>query len=120
MRSVPHCEQRDRGQRHVAAPGLHDLLQASVRLVAARVAEHQHAEVADAQRGARCGQLVVLIVVGDHITDRRVIPRPHFAYARSGFRPPERNVARRSASGDVAACCLFASAWVSILLSLYC
>ena len=40
------------GQRHVAVAGQHERMQVGVRLVAARIAEHQHADVAGAQRSA--------------------------------------------------------------------
>ena len=70
VRSVPHREQRNRscGQRHVAATGLHDRLQVRLGLVAARVAEHQHANVAGAERGARCGQVAAIDAPGRRIT----------------------------------------------------
>jgi hypothetical protein len=51
------------GQRHVTAPGLHDRLQVGGGLVATRVAEHQHADIAGAQRGTRCPQRVELLTL---------------------------------------------------------
>ena len=48
------------GQRHVTAPRLHESLQIGVRLVAARVADHQHAHVAGSSRGACCRQAVIV------------------------------------------------------------
>jgi len=45
-------------QRHVTAPGIDDRLQIGVRLMLAGSAEHQHADIAGGERGARRRQLV--------------------------------------------------------------
>jgi hypothetical protein len=56
--AAPRAAKPQLGQRHVAAPSLDERPQVSVGLVAAGVAEHQHTDVAGAQRGTRCRQAI--------------------------------------------------------------
>jgi hypothetical protein len=56
--AAPRAAKPQLGQRHIAAPRQHERLQISVGLVAARLAEHQHAGIAGAQCGACRGQFV--------------------------------------------------------------
>ena len=70
------------GQRHVAATGLHERLEVGVGLMAAGIAEHQHADVAGAQCGARCGQDIIARPLGI-IIRRAVAQRPRLGAARS-------------------------------------
>ena len=70
------------GQRHVAATGLHDRIEIGVGLMAARVAEHQHAHVAVAQRGARRGQVAAIDAPGAPIHHCRQPGAPARARAR--------------------------------------
>jgi hypothetical protein len=61
VRSVPHCEQRNRSSVSGTSPRpcLDQGLQIGVRMMAAGVAEHRHADIAGAQRGARRGQAII-------------------------------------------------------------
>jgi hypothetical protein len=73
VRSVPRAAKLQLSQRHVTAAGQHDRPQIGVGLVAAGVAEHQHADVAGAQRGSRGGQFVVVVGHRASIDSARVI-----------------------------------------------
>ena len=55
---------RATARRHIAATGIYQGLQIGIAPMAAGLAPHQHADIADAQRGSRGRQLVV---IGAHL-----------------------------------------------------